>query len=1064
MRNLKRVLSLALAALMLMGMMVMGAGAVNYNDFTDKDEIVNKDAVSMLVTLGIINGMEDGSYFAPTEGVDRAMMAKMISVIMNQGVDKGDLYEKTPTGLTDVSNSWAKGHINFCYTTGIIAGRGDGTFDPNAGVTGTEAAKMLLVAAGYDPAIEGLTGSQWEIKTIALASKLGIFRNYTKPVTQALSRDDAALLIYNALDVEMIQKYEDGYAVAHDDHRTILSAMYGVYKVEGVVVANEWAELDETDSDAAQKAGKTVLDNVVLYSSTTANTTTGEGVAQAGQISFNVSTPVEFLGKTVTMYIEKTTILSNSTVLGVSTKDDVNVVTGTAASTDTLKNFVKGTGLAETKDTEYYVNYGYVSDIDGYWKKGADFNYNGIEVEVIDNNNDGDIDYVLYTVETLSKITRYSSKNENLTFTRFVDNKAYTESFDDVVFDGEFTTDDLILYVQYGGRTYISAPEIITGVMSRVDRDKNDELYITVEGETYKQSYIPDVVSTQDVDVEPFEIADAKEDIGFSTKYDFILDSNGYVVAYRPAETVVPNYALVLDSAWTQNALDVKGQVKILKADGTTGTYYINWNGSRDSAFDENADDLKYYLGTKDVLGGTNSTGAAAGTVITYSLDDDDMLTIKSVMQQNKLKTGSADIATTGGDQKVNVSNKDTQWVYIAENPSAWYENPKHPVAAYVDTPNSQYKLESDYTAGDGYVDLSANGHDKTYAIDKNTIAFYYDGKEYGVATGWDHMGTVKNPAGSKVDVQVYPVLQKTDTKTWKATNLAEVVVFGAEPTVDSADWLLVLSANAITSKVLELNVVFEDGTTKAIEVDRDEYDKYFDDSKSDYFMDAYTYVVNADGTYDLDMDSRVSNTTAELLKNGTLDVDNNKENDYDYADAVYPTVLDKSATWDVTDMTTAGEDAPAGSFVVGTKKNAVIITNNDNKILQTAWIWDIDEGTTPDPENDEYYLTIDGIKYQASDATTNVTASLWKDNDPAPDTKVSGEKVKYTYKVEFLSGDGKWVDAGVSKSGEKTTKADGTVVLNINFDSEHATNAYRITVSFQNSEIGTVTAVKAGS
>ena len=56
MRNLKRALSLALAAIMLVGMMVVSASAASYNDLTDKDQIVNKDAVSMLVTLGVIEG------------------------------------------------------------------------------------------------------------------------------------------------------------------------------------------------------------------------------------------------------------------------------------------------------------------------------------------------------------------------------------------------------------------------------------------------------------------------------------------------------------------------------------------------------------------------------------------------------------------------------------------------------------------------------------------------------------------------------------------------------------------------------------------------------------------------------------------------------------------------------------------------------------------------------------------------------------------------------------------------------------------------------------------------
>ncbi|EHM46650.1 hypothetical protein HMPREF0372_02352, partial [Flavonifractor plautii ATCC 29863] len=120
MRNLKRALSLALAAIMLIGMMVVSASAVSYNDLTDKDQIVNKDAVSMLVSLGIIEGKPDGSY-GPTENVDRAQMAKMLSVIMNKGVDNSALYQSVNSGLTDITSNWAKGHINYCYTTGIIA-------------------------------------------------------------------------------------------------------------------------------------------------------------------------------------------------------------------------------------------------------------------------------------------------------------------------------------------------------------------------------------------------------------------------------------------------------------------------------------------------------------------------------------------------------------------------------------------------------------------------------------------------------------------------------------------------------------------------------------------------------------------------------------------------------------------------------------------------------------------------------------------------------------------------------------------------------------------------------
>ena len=307
MRNLKRALSLALAAIMLIGMMVVSASAVSYNDLTDKDQIVNKDAVSMLVSLGIIEGKPDGSY-APTENVDRAQMAKMLSVIMNKGVDNSALYQSVNSGLVDVNTNWAKGHINYCYTTGIIAGRGNGKFDPSATVTALEAAKMLLVAVGYDPAIEGFEGADWAINVSVRADEQGIFEGFTKDLSAPLNRDDAALLIYNALDVEMIQSYTtNNYPIAYSDHRTILADKYGVIKVQGVVVANEWASLASDDGDAALKEGKTTIYNGEGIFSTTGNTTVSKEDASLKTQTFNVSTPVDMLGKTVNLYIKKTT-------------------------------------------------------------------------------------------------------------------------------------------------------------------------------------------------------------------------------------------------------------------------------------------------------------------------------------------------------------------------------------------------------------------------------------------------------------------------------------------------------------------------------------------------------------------------------------------------------------------------------------------------------------------------------------------------------------------------------------------------------------------------------------
>ena len=132
MRNLKRALSLVMAAAMLIGMMVVSASAAdNYEDFTDKDEIKNTEAVATMVSLGVINGKEDGSYFDPTGIVTRAEMAKLIAVSLNGGKDPVLGSGASTTQFSDTKGNWAEAYIAYCANLGIINGRGDGTFGPN---------------------------------------------------------------------------------------------------------------------------------------------------------------------------------------------------------------------------------------------------------------------------------------------------------------------------------------------------------------------------------------------------------------------------------------------------------------------------------------------------------------------------------------------------------------------------------------------------------------------------------------------------------------------------------------------------------------------------------------------------------------------------------------------------------------------------------------------------------------------------------------------------------------------------------------------------------------------
>src|SRR5699024_10034841 len=110
--------------------------------------------------------------------------------------------------------------------------------------------------------------------------------------------------------------------------------------------------------------------------------------------------------------------------------------------------------------------------------------------------------------------------------------------------------------------------------------------------------------------------------------------------------------ALVLESAWTQNALTKSGEVTVLMADGSKGTYKLNWDASKKNAFGDKAEDMQTYLGTKDVnntAGKEDTLGSAVGTVISYSLNADKVLTIESVLGTHKIATdGTVDDGNSG--------------------------------------------------------------------------------------------------------------------------------------------------------------------------------------------------------------------------------------------------------------------------------------------------------------------------------------------------------------------------------------------------------------------------------
>ena len=179
----------------------MFAGAASYSD---KADIKATTAVDMLSSLGVIQGYEDGS-FKPNTTVTRAQMAKMIFTIMNGGNDNANAYTSLPTKFTDLPTAaWAQGYVRYLQNTGIIAGKSATKFAPNDTVTGLEAAKMVLVAAGYNAQKAGLTGAAWAQNTMKYGQLNNLFEDVDADLNAALPRQYAAQILYNALDMKRV--------------------------------------------------------------------------------------------------------------------------------------------------------------------------------------------------------------------------------------------------------------------------------------------------------------------------------------------------------------------------------------------------------------------------------------------------------------------------------------------------------------------------------------------------------------------------------------------------------------------------------------------------------------------------------------------------------------------------------------------------------------------------------------------------------------------------------------------------------------------------------------------
>ena len=638
MRNLKRALSLAMASIMVLGMMVVGAGAVSYDDFSDKDKIVNDDAVSMLVELNVINGKDDGS-FDPEGIVTRAEMAKMICVVLNGGKDPslGNVSNYT---YTDTVGHWAAAYIEYCTTLGIVAGDGTGKFNPSNTVTGAEAAKMLLVALGFKSEIEGFTGANWAVNVNVRANQKGLFDELSINPSEGLTRDNAAQMVWNALDAGVVS-YDytlitDGSSITSsptlidNESKTLLTDKFKVSKLEGVIVANENATSTGT---AVEKEDVTVL----LLTSDDADSKQDEG----DTITLKTATAANLLGKSVTMFAKDWKNGAYQTVLGnpVVSSDNMIATISEDSDADDVKDALKDAGIKEVSKAVLVQNFIRATDEDDKeltisgMADVAKLTGNGIEVTVISNDNDNKADFVIVTKMIAGKVSAYNAKGNDgdgyITVTALLTDIAKADQiagaeFADVKGSEDLAKDDIVLYYRVGDTFYAEKADSVNVTVTSTKGDDQ----IKDGSNTYKAS----ALSSKYDDDNNTVLTTAVEPDDEVTLY---LDNFGYVV-YTDAVTAADEYMFITGSDASVKSGFESLTIKGVLSDGTEVTASVNKIDSKklSSAFDGKTESAAEAMVNNKIV-----TYTKTGEKYNITVKDDTKIT---QIQKNKANLGGA--------------------------------------------------------------------------------------------------------------------------------------------------------------------------------------------------------------------------------------------------------------------------------------------------------------------------------------------------------------------------------------------------------------------------------------
>ncbi len=199
--RMKRLFAAVLTVAMLAGTLPGAFAATSsFSDLGGMPEVA--EAAEFLKLMGVVDGVPGGGY-NPAGTLSRAEFCAMAV----RALDRAD-EEPAQRGRTiylDVGPTfWARGYINLASTirlggedgSPLVAGVGDGTFQPDRAITYGEAVTILCRVLGYSETDVAMGGA-WYDGYLALGASGGLTEGLTLSGGDVISRGQAAILFHN---------------------------------------------------------------------------------------------------------------------------------------------------------------------------------------------------------------------------------------------------------------------------------------------------------------------------------------------------------------------------------------------------------------------------------------------------------------------------------------------------------------------------------------------------------------------------------------------------------------------------------------------------------------------------------------------------------------------------------------------------------------------------------------------------------------------------------------------------------------------------------------------------